>query len=1456
MTRLIRATTGRLSAALTLLACALPVCLAPGAAQGQIIDSQIPLNYNFHGMARADEVVTVNTNSNADLIQYRSISDRGLYFDPASPHAIGSTPLVGSTGITYGLFNTLSTGTLDIVHLGNRAVFRPYEAVLNPATARGGFPIWAPDAASNNHTTPQVTTLPTPVTLDATAEIGVLYHASDSGGQFDVVLTFSDASTVTATLRAPDWFGAQSDPAVVAGAGGFPVLQQRRVPHTVNGVTYLTFQGVENEDAATVRNFLTTNAGPNLNVIEGVLSAVKMAANGINVAGRSLVSITFQNATYPANTGRGYSIFAATVRTGQPLNANCATPQAVVAGDTAGSNGRTFGAAPSGCGTNDSTAVYYAYTATGDNTIEARTCGSTLDTTLAVYAACGAAPIVCNDNGCGVGSRVQWQGVANTTYIIRVAGNNAATGSFTLHIDDPAHVDITMPLQFNWNGICNGTAGAISEQTLPATGAGVGAQNENRSNLNGYRSIADRGLLCDGVSLDALNFGGTVGFQGILYQVYATGLQSDMVHLGDRNLAAGGGRAFSPSGTTWPAQGGAATTDNGLSPIWLNNPDQTGPQTSSMASLNAVFGPATQIGVLYHMANGGTSFGSFDVTLAFTDGTSATVTLDATDWFGTNTTAMPAPRAGAVIQRKMGGPWRAVQATDRAVDALTAGRLWVNEGVISTDSLSALGFSALGKTLASITFGNVRSAPNGAGDAITSAFGIYAATLRDPLTFNLNFGPGGVGTVTPNLLVAGSTGRMTVNVSRGSGAPNNITSVVVDGASIGLGPITLNDSGLFGDTNPNDNIWSTSLFFPVNTSSGAASLPFTVTDAQSRTATGNIIFSVTAPSALITPNPVLAGDPATATVTLSPNTGGPNDVASVTLDAGAIGAGVINLNDNGTSGDAVANDGIWSVQFTVPASSPPGLAALGLTITDVQFRSGFGSAALSVIAPPISTDLGALAAGVTTISDTLDPGVVKWLKLTLPVEVSPANNNFLDIDTEGTLLSGTNDTFIGLYSAVGALIGTADDDDGSGFLSQLSYGAAAPARSAVGNGVEYNGRDGTLAAGVYYLAYTEFPATFGATNWTVASTGTQTGTVNVNIAFGTIPAGGLPPVFTDLGTFGTNQVSSTRPLTAGGVQWFRFTLDSTVNTIDRAYLDIDTENSAVANTVIGLFRDDGSVVATDNDSGSALFSQLTFGRGTRPAPGDGNPYDGRNGGSLAAGTYYLALTENAASFGPNFTVFFNTGQTAADVTVTVVRGIEPPPAPTIVVGPVTNPANNHQYYLFDRGLNWLDAEAAAQVLGGHLVTINDADENEWVRVNVLTFDGADRRGWIGLNDAQTINDYQWASGEPFFFSNWSAGEPSQAGGIEFYVEMFANGLWNDLPLAGAAAGDFAIVEIDTPPCRADFNGDTFIDPDDLSDYISCYFDLPPCGRADFNGDSFVDPDDLSDFISIYFAGCP
>ncbi len=59
------------------------------------------------------------------------------------------------------------------------------------------------------------------------------------------------------------------------------------------------------------------------------------------------------------------------------------------------------------------------------------------------------------------------------------------------------------------------------------------------------------------------------------------------------------------------------------------------------------------------------------------------------------------------------------------------------------------------------------------------------------------------------------------------------------------------------------------------------------------------------------------------------------------------------------------------------------------------------------------------------------------------------------------------------------------------------------------------------------------------------------------------------------------------------------------------------------------------------------------------------------------------------------------------------------------------------------------------------------------------------------------------------------------------------------------------------PCRADFNGDCFLDFFDFAAYVECFEtgQCPPGRTADFNGDGFVDFFDLDRFVAEFERGC-
>ena len=121
-------------------------------------------------------------------------------------------------------------------------------------------------------------------------------------------------------------------------------------------------------------------------------------------------------------------------------------------------------------------------------------------------------------------------------------------------------------------------------------------------------------------------------------------------------------------------------------------------------------------------------------------------------------------------------------------------------------------------------------------------------------------------------------------------------------------------------------------------------------------------------------------------------------------------------------------------------------------------------------------------------------------------------------------------------------------------------------------------------------------------------------------------------------------------------------------------------------------------------------------------------------------------------------------------------------------------ANGHAYqYVPDAGITWTDAETAAaaltyQGMPGHLATLTSAAEQAFVE-GIRTYLGLpDWRPWIGLWDANGTGTFGWVTGEPFAFTHWGAGEPTDIG-VERWVEMFASGAWNNnVDSSGIAQG--------------------------------------------------------------------
>jgi hypothetical protein len=130
---------------------------------------------------------------------------------------------------------------------------------------------------------------------------------------------------------------------------------------------------------------------------------------------------------------------------------------------------------------------------------------------------------------------------------------------------------------------------------------------------------------------------------------------------------------------------------------------------------------------------------------------------------------------------------------------------------------------------------------------------------------------------------------------------------------------------------------------------------------------------------------------------------------------------------------------------------------------------------------------------------------------------------------------------------------------------------------------------------------------------------------------------------------------------------------------------------------------------------------------------------------------------------------------------------------------IQNPANGH-WYALTPNLEWAPAEEQAVAWGGHLVTINDVEEEQWLKA---TF-GRGIFYWIGFNDRAEEGTWVWTSGEPVTYTNWAGGEPSNCHEIargclgEDVSQNFCHqgDYWNDVHGGCCSRG---IVERTEPP---------------------------------------------------------
>lgn len=107
--------------------------------------------------------------------------------------------------------------------------------------------------------------------------------------------------------------------------------------------------------------------------------------------------------------------------------------------------------------------------------------------------------------------------------------------------------------------------------------------------------------------------------------------------------------------------------------------------------------------------------------------------------------------------------------------------------------------------------------------------------------------------------------------------------------------------------------------------------------------------------------------------------------------------------------------------------------------------------------------------------------------------------------------------------------------------------------------------------------------------------------------------------------------------------------------------------------------------------------------------------------------------------------------------------------------------NGNKYALIDSSMSWDDARDYCTTLGGHLVIIDNVDEQTYLSTMMELY-GSKNLYWIGLSGED--EQCSWVDGTPLSFENWAAGEPNstEETAVHMYCKEqagFSCGQWND-----------------------------------------------------------------------------
>lgn len=458
-----------------------------------------------------------------------------------------------------------------------------------------------------------------------------------------------------------------------------------------------------------------------------------------------------------------------------------------------------------------------------------------------------------------------------------------------------------------------------------------------------------------------------------------------------------------------------------------------------------------------------------------------------------------------------------------------------------------------------------------------------SATPSTTLTVRTPTNPSVVAIATPASVVIGAQALLTATVTPGTNPTSTGVVVTVDLTSIG-GSATqgLVDDGSNGDVTAGDLIFSFLAPVAPATPVGNKTLPVSVADALSRTASASIALAVTfgpAPTGNggANPNMLLAGAGTLLTVTVTPGTTPASTGLTVVADLTGIGgSATASLFDDGTGGDVTAADLVFSLQTTVSAGTSPGGKVLAVTITDAQARTGTAAIPLSVLGPTNPSGNG----------------------LATPATVQAGSPSLLTV----AVTPGTNPTSTGL--AVSADLSTLGGSATQAFVDDGTGGDAAAADGVFSFNVTV---PVATAPGVFTLpaSITDGQARTGTTNISLTVSAAPTNPVAVAAASPSMLPAGAATLLTVAVTPGANPTSTA--------------------------LAVSADLSAIGGSTTQAFLDDGAL--GDVAAGDDIFTFRAIVAGATAVGAKSMPVSVVDGQARTASAT-LALTVSAASTAP------------------------------------------------------------------------------------------------------------------------------------------------------------------------------------------------------------------------------